>query len=222
MNVRDRRPARSKASMASALALGTMLVAIAGCSILPPELPAPRLYLLSPKSTFDKNLPRVTWQLSIDPPIAESGLNTTRIAVMRKPYLLEYFERANWIDTAPRMVQRLLVESFENSRRIIGVGRQSVTLRADYGLITELREFQAESFGGRMEVHVRINAKLVKLPQRQIVSTLSAEHKVATEGPAIEQIVRAFDDALGKALKDVVSWALTAVPPNPVRRSRSP
>jgi cholesterol transport system auxiliary component len=47
-----------------------------------------------------------------------------------------------WVDTAPRLVQTLLVESFENSRKIIGVGRQSVNLRTDYALIIDLREFQ--------------------------------------------------------------------------------
>ena len=139
---------------------------------------------------------------------------------MRKPLTMEYFERANWIDTAPRMVHRLLIESFENSRRIVGVGRQSTTLRADYRLITELREFQAESYQGQQAVHVRINAKLIRLPQRIIVSTTSAEHHATYEGTRMENIVRAFDDALGKTLKDVVSWTLTAVPPKLPRARR--
>jgi len=196
-----------------------LLLALAtGCAVLPTK-PAPRLFVLTPKSTFETSLSKVDWQLSVDAPIAESGLNTSRIAVMRKELTMEYFERANWIDTAPRMIQRLLVESFENSHRIVGVGRQSTTLRADYSLITELREFQAEKFAGRNIVHVRINAKLVRMPQRVIVSTTSAESQVPYEGTRMENIVHAFDDALGKALKDVVNWTLTAVPPTLPRGS---
>lgn len=197
-----------------------MLALCAGCAVLPTK-PAPRLFLLTPKSTFDRTLPKVDWQLSIDTPIAESGLNTSRIAIMRKALTMEYFERANWIDTAPRMIQRLLVESFENSRRIVGVGRQSATLRADYSLITELREFQAESFQGTPTVHVRINAKLVQLPQRVIISTTSAEHREPYQDSRIESIVRAYDEALGKALKDIVGWTLKTVPPTlPRERQR--
>lgn len=198
------------------LALAALLTILAGCTVLEPK-PAPRLYVLTPKSTYDENLPTVDWQLSVDAPIAESGLNTVRIAVMRKPLTLEYFERANWVDTAPRMVHRLLVESFENSGSIVGVGRQSATLRADYNLITELREFQAETYEGQPSVRVRINAKLVQLPARVIVSTTSAENRVPYAGNSMEAIVRGFDAALGKSLKDIVDWTLRAVPPTSPR-----
>jgi cholesterol transport system auxiliary component len=192
----------------------------AGCTILPTKQ-ATRLYLLTPKSTYTTTLPKVDWQLSIDAPIAESGLNTSRVAIMRKPLTMEYFERANWVDTAPRMIHRLLVESFENSKRIVGVGRQSATLRADYTLITELREFQAESYDGKQTIHVRINAKLVRLPERIIVSTTSADHRVPFEESGMDDIVHAFDAALGKALKEVVNWTLQAVPPaSPRARAR--
>ena len=196
-----------------------LLALAAGCAVLPTK-PAPRLFILSPKSTFEEGLPKVDWQLSIDAPIAESGLNTSRVAVMRRPLTMEYFERANWIDTAPRMVHRLLVESFENSRRIVGVGRQSAMLRGDYSLITELREFQAETYDGKQVVRVRINAKLVQLPQRIIISTTSARHRVPYEGTSMENIVHGFDDALGKTLKDIVSWTLRAVPPSLPRERR--
>ncbi len=194
-----------------------LLALVVGCAVLPTK-PAPRLYLLTPKSTYEEDLPKVDWQLSIDAPIAESGLNTSRVAIMRRPLTMEYFARANWVDTAPRMVHRLLVESFENSQRIVGVGRQSAMLRANYILITELREFQAETYGGKQVVRVRINAKLVKLPQRIIISTTSAEHRVPYEGTSMENVLRAFDYALGKSLKDVVNWTLRSVPPGARRR----
>lgn len=196
-----------------------LMLTVASCTILPAR-PATRLYVLTPKSTYDAALPKVDWQLSIDTPIAESGLNTSRVAVMRRPLTMEYFERANWIDTAPRMVHRLLIESFENSKRIVGVGRQSIALRADYSLITELREFQAESYEGKQTVHVRINAKLVRLPERIIISTISADQRAPFEGTGMEDIVHAFDYALGKSLKQVVNWALLAAPPASPRTRR--
>ena len=46
------------------------------------------------------------------------------------------------------MIQRLLVKSFGNSGKIVSMGRQSVTLRADYSLLMDLREFQAEFISG--------------------------------------------------------------------------
>ena len=115
--------------------------------------------MLTPKNTFPDDLPTVNWQLAIPLPVADAALNTARITLRQNPISLEYYARANWIDTAPQMIQTLLVESFENSGKIVGVGRQSVTLRADYSLLTDLREFQAEYLGaGPPRVRVRLNA----------------------------------------------------------------
>ena len=84
-----------------------------------PELPGsgapPKLYDLTPKSTFAADLPRADWQLIIEIPIAPASLDTNRIALRRAPTTIEYFKGVSWVDRAPRMVQTLLVESFENS-----------------------------------------------------------------------------------------------------------
>jgi cholesterol transport system auxiliary component len=191
---------------------------VAACGELLPGVAKdpPRLYVLSPKNTFADDLPRANWQLTIDIPIAEAALNTTRIALRRSPVLLDYYGDSNWPDTAPLMVQTLLVESFENTGKIVGVGRQSVSLRSDYSLITDLREFQAEYGGnGPPNVRVRLNAKLVKMPERVIIGAMSAEHVERAAATDITAVVGAFDQALGKALKRIVEWTLRTAPAKP-------
>lgn len=212
----------SRRRTAGLLAVMAVALIANSCGTLPFDKPPPRLFVLTPKSTFRDDLPKVQWQLTVDVPIAEAGINTSRIAVQRNAITIDYFEGANWIDTAPRMVQTLLVESFENSGKIIGVGRQSASLRADYTLLVELREFQAEidDLGSAPKVHVRLNAKLVRLPQRVIVGRKSADFAVEAKGPRLEDVVRGFDVALGKSLKSVVEWTLTKVPPTVSSRRR--
>ena len=188
-----------------------LVLALAGCTDLPFNRPPSQLFVLSPKSSYDTSLPRVSWQLSVDVPVAEAGINTSRIAVRRSPVRLNYFESVNWSDIAPRMVQTLMIESFENSGRIVGVGRQNIALRSDYSLVSELREFQAETLaGGPPRIRVRLNAKLIRLPQRVIVAGENHEAIVTAKGEGIDNIVNAFDDALGKVLKKVVTWSLQA------------
>ncbi|MDG2285355.1 MAG: ABC-type transport auxiliary lipoprotein family protein, partial [Alphaproteobacteria bacterium] len=133
-----------------------------------------------------------------------------RIAVTRKPLTLEYFAGAQWVDDAPAMVQRLLIESFENSNRIVGVGRLAVALRADYVLQPELREFQAEYRDGQKvpRVRVRINAKLIKMPERRIVASSTFERIMDAPDNRMPEIVKTFDQALGKVMRDVVVWVL--------------
>lgn len=196
---------------------------LAGCVDIP--LPksdeAPRLYVLTPKSTYPDDLKKVDWQLLVDAPISPAGLNTARIALQDSPIELRYFNLASWTDFAPRMVQALIVESFENSGRIVSVGREQIGLRSDFVLKTELREFQAEYEERIPEnstelgptaappwARVRINVKLVKMPQREIIAHHTVERRIRAKRNRMSDIIDAFDEALGKTLKAVVIWTL--------------
>lgn len=205
------------------VALLTFVAGAAGaCSIpIPGGGEPPRQYVLTPKSTFPKGLPRAEWQILIEPPVAAAGLSTARIPLQDSPIELRYFTRANWTDFAPKMVQTLMIESFENSKKIVGVGREQIGLRSDFVLKTELREFQAEyqerlpqdvstmSAGSAPPlVRVRINAKLVKMPRREIVASANFERKIEAERNTMQAIIGAFDESLGKVLKSIVVWTL--------------
>jgi cholesterol transport system auxiliary component len=194
----------------------TLALATGGCSLLAalPKVNEPLdLYTLTPKTTFDPDLPHVDWQLIVEQPVAAGGLDTARIALQRNPYTLEYYAKASWTDNAPSMIQTLLVASFERSGRIVSVGRESVGLRPDYLLKTELREFQAVYYDGDGKVPkvvVRINAKVVEMPDRRIIGskTIVKEEKAAT--PEFKEIINAYDVALGRALREIVTFTLTA------------
>ncbi len=185
---------------------------LAGCgSLLPVAGPPPNLYSLTPKSTFGESLPTVDWQLIIEEPIAAGGLDSSQIALRPSATALKYFADSRWTERAPKMVQTLLVESFENTRKIVAVGRQAIGLRSDFNLKTELREFQAEYYrasGSAPTVRVRINAKLVTQPRQVIVASHSFESTVEAEGGGMTAIIAAFDQALGKVIRQLVEWTL--------------
>ena len=189
-----------------------------GCSVsLPGSGAPPRIYVLTPKSTFDEDLPVADWQLLVEPPLAAAGISSSRIALRRSSIELEYFGRAAWTDSAPKMIQTLLIESFENSNKIISVGRQAIGLRADYILKTDLREFQAEFVDENgapipdtepPNIRIRMNAKLVQMPERDIVGSYTVEYFIPAPGPTMVEIIQGFDSALGKILKRMVNWTL--------------
>ncbi|WP_420405627.1 ABC-type transport auxiliary lipoprotein family protein [Nisaea sp.] len=190
---------------------GTLLpLAFAGCGVLPEPMPPEQLYRLSPKSTFSDDIPAVGWQLGLETPLAPAGLNSARIAVVRGELTMDYYSGAKWIDTAPSMVYRLLIESFENSGKIVGVGRSGASLRTDFELRTEMREFQAEYADGASHptVRVRINCKLIKKPQRIILASEAFEAVHEARDNRIESIVKSFDLALGSVMKRIVGWTL--------------
>lgn len=216
---------RPGARAAAMLILWAALGLATGCDLTLPGTGAPsQLYVLTPKSTYPEDMPEVDWQLLVEQTTSPAGLDTPRIAVAYSQIELDYFARSNWADRAPEMVLRLLLESFENSGKIIAVGRDTVGLRSNILLKTELREFQAEydlkpgtrqaengasGTGTAPQIRVRIAAKLVKMPKRVIVASKTFENMVSAEENSMEAIVTAFDEALGKNLKNIVIWTLS-------------
>ena len=197
----------------AALAAGAGLAGCGAARVLLLDEPA-RLFTLTPKSTFEGPLPTVGWQLLIETPVAANALDSVRIALYDNPFEIQYFAAIAWSARAPAMVQTLLVESFENSNRIVAVGRETVGLRANYVLKTELREFQAEYAGPEdlgvrpPTVRVRINAKLVRVPERTIIGSLNFESLETAAGPMVDAVIPAFDEALGTVMGDIVEWTL--------------
>lgn len=172
----------------------------------------PRLYSLTPKSTFDDDLPDVRARVTVEVPTATAGLNTARIALRPTPTTLDYYARASWIEVVPVMVQNLLIESLDNTGTVDVLGREVVGVRAEYALLTHIREFQAEYEGGdpeqAPEIRVRLQARLVRLPRRTSLAATSEETVVAAEATSLDAIVRAFDEAFGDVTKDVVEWSI--------------
>lgn len=201
----------------SAIVVAAAGALLAACALLSAGEDPPSLYTLTPKSTFDASLRPVTWQLVVEAPTAAAYLNTSRIALAMTPTSADYYAKTAWTDRAPLMVQTLMVESLENSRRIVGVGRDPLAVRPTYVLQSELREFQAEYFHGKPPLaHARIVARLVRQSDRQIVAGRGFERCVRATADKIPAVVQAFDEALGGVLKALVTWTLTVAPPRPL------
>jgi cholesterol transport system auxiliary component len=184
--------------------------ALAGCGVIPKVNSPVPLYTLSAVTQFSRTLPKVDWQLVVGTPVAAANLDTTRIALTRSPGVIEYFAKGAWADNAPVLLQDKLIQSFEASGAIAAVGRDAVGLRPDYVLQSELRDFQAEFSGANPTAHLRLAAKLVRMPDRRIVATANIDQRVPAAGGSLPQIVDAFDRAAGEAFEQVVVRVLTA------------
>ncbi len=181
---------------------------LAACAV-PGQGAPPRQFRLTPKSTFDAGLPSVDWSLIVLKPEADRSVDTVRIPLVSGGVETQYYANAEWSDRAPAMVLRLLVESFVNSGGISVVGSDRSGLRPDFRLKTVLREFQAEGApGAAPTVRASIEASLVRMPQRDVVGTIAFERSEPASSDRIEDIVAAYDEALGSVLKRLVPWTL--------------
>ncbi|MFI5031819.1 MAG: ABC-type transport auxiliary lipoprotein family protein [Reyranellales bacterium] len=197
------------AACAAALLLG-------GCQLINAAEEPTDLYTITPKSTFEPDMPSVFWQLAVEVPNASAFLNTSRIAIAQSLTSSDYYAKTGWTDRAPLMVQTRIVDSFENSHKIIAVARESIGLRANYVLQSDLRNFEAMYFYGKLPIaHVRLVAKLVRMPDRQIIGVATFERCVKARTDKVPKVVSAFDQALGSVMKRLVAWTLKAAPSRP-------
>jgi len=205
---------RAMLRVSTGLALVSALsstIGLAGCSVLNnANTPLP-LYDLKPQVDLPADLPKVQWQLVVAQPNTSADLDTTRIALRRSGNITEYFASAAWTDNVPNLVQSKLIEAFDQSGRV-AVGRDVASLVPDYVLQIELWDFQAEYGGPVAGAHIRMTAKLVRMSDRKIVDTIAAENKAQSSGTDMQQVVAAFDKALGPVLAQIVVSTLKAVP----------
>ncbi|MDU8942194.1 ABC-type transport auxiliary lipoprotein family protein [Ovoidimarina sediminis] len=196
------------------------LLLLSGCSGLATlaEVATPsELYMLSPKSTFGANLPRLTQQIVVEEPTATAAVSTDRIMVQPSPLRVQYFPDVRWVDRAPVIVQTLLIESYENSGKVAAVGRSTVSLRADYLIVTDIREFHArvmspdEPKTSPLEVQVRLNMKVIDASFDRIIASRSFEEFMVSQSDEIDDVIEAFDEALGKAMRDLVEWSVREI-----------
>jgi cholesterol transport system auxiliary component len=192
------------------------VIALSGCaSLLGGGGPAPDLYTLSPATRFHDELPRVPWHLMIEEPSAVGGLEANRIAVQRTPNEVKYFADVRWVERAPRMVQGLLVESFERADAVASVDRYTVGPRVDYVLKSELRDFQAELFEnvGTPTVHVRLTVRLVRGSRQDTVWSRDFRARVPAKTRSAPEVVAAFDQALSLVMSEIVTATVKDTPP---------
>jgi cholesterol transport system auxiliary component len=187
------------------------VLALAGCASLFVATPPGHLYRLSADGAYPATLPRVTAQLLVDLPQAPAGIDTTRIALTRAPFSLDYYADSEWTDRVSALVQTALLASFENSKAITAIDRESIGLRADFILKTEIRHFEAlgEGSGAPPTVWVAITARLVGMPQREIIAQVSFERRVPAGANEVPAVVAAFNTAADAVIKDIVVWTVT-------------
>jgi cholesterol transport system auxiliary component len=183
----------------------------AGCGGLLSDAPKRQLYRVSPTLAFPASLPHVAAQLLVATPTAPAGLDSRRIALSRSPVALDYFADAEWTDRVPFLVQTVLLDGFKKSAAIPAVGPYGGGLRADFVLETAIGDFSAiyDSPDGPPRIAVRLDATLVKMPERRIIARHSVRREQRASANAVPEIVEAFERALGGAVEDIVNWTVS-------------
>jgi cholesterol transport system auxiliary component len=191
--------------------LALLLCALAGCVSLPEHDPV-QLYTPALSRSEPTDAPRVHWQLVIDRPLSDPALDSPRIAVRPRANELQSYAGARWTAAAPDLVETALLRRFQDSDRIVAVGRGRDALRADYLLQLDLRAFESvyDSENETPHAHIALYATVLDAGSRNVVAGRLFEHDAAASDKALPAVVDAFGAALSALSVEVVDWTLAS------------
>ena len=166
----------------------------------------PRGYDLQAPTTFPARAGSVRGQLLVVEPKAIASLDTERIAVRGPGGAFSYLSDGAWADRLPKLLQARIIQSFENANRLRSVGRPGDRLASDWQLLVDVRSFELAATGAN-EVVVELSVKLVNDRSGRILAGRVFSARMPSAGTDAANVARAFNDAGGKVMADIVIWA---------------
>lgn len=186
--------------------LATLPLLLGACVSLPERKP---VQIYSPQWENAAITPApVDWQLIVNRPLAESALDSDRIAVRPRANALQAMAGARWSAPAPDLVGDAVLRAFQDAAALRAIGRAGDPLRADAVLQLDLRAFEADYTTARPQARVVVYASLIDARTRQVrASRLFAYAPEAGDGDA-DAVVAAFASALAAFSAEVRDWTL--------------
>lgn len=199
----------SARSLFRALIASVLLLALTGCLSLGGDS---KVVVYSPQVKIEAKpeWPSVAWQLVINKPLASEALDSSGIAVRPAPGELQVYADAQWADTAPDMLQTVLVQGFEDSGKIASVGRQGAGLHGDFLLLLDMRQFESVYADPSRppSAVIEMQAKLLAIPSSRVLAARTFRVSVPARDKEVPQVVDAFQGAMTDLVGQVVGWTL--------------
>lgn len=148
-----------------------------------------------------------TAQLLVPEPRALEALDTSKIAVKPTELSLSYYPAVAYQDTAPKVLQWVLLDTFQNTGRVNAVGLPGESLLINYQVVTEIRAFQIETFGGD-RARVEVTVKLLNDANGRVVGNRVFSRVVPIAGDTPERAAAGMNEAVRLVALDIVEWTL--------------
>ncbi|WP_455271471.1 ABC-type transport auxiliary lipoprotein family protein [Rhizobium herbae] len=149
-------------------------------------------------------------QILVPEPTALKALDSDQVVIRLSGSEIQYLAKSQWSDRLPKMVQAKLVQAFENTGKIGGVGKPGEGLAIDYQVITEIRSFEISTEGADSAV-VEIFAKILNDRNGTVGAQKAFRASVPVRGSGAPAFVEALDGAFAQVAGEIVRWTLKAI-----------
>ncbi len=187
-------------------ALAIVLLA-ASCSVLPKREPT-RVFSPVHAASATVQGPNVDWSLLVAKPAASEWLDSERISVRPGTGNVQVYKGASWSDAVPDLVQTALLRGFEDSQKILTVGRPGGGVKGRFQLVTEIRAFESDYATGSPVAVLELQAKLVDGHDGAVVAARNFRDTEAAGTEDVDAVVGAMSRVLDRTTAQVVGWTL--------------
>ena len=154
-------------------------------------------------------------ELVIEPPKARGTLDSNRIMIRPSALQTQYLPDAEWGDTVPAMLQRLLVESLSATGSFDQVGRAPLGLSGDVAMISEVQDFNVDLSADGTLIRLGVGAQLVDEMEAKVIARGRFAAAVPAAGTRTADLIPAFDAATRHLIGQMTAWTLDAAGVDP-------
>lgn len=149
-------------------------------------------------------------QILVTEPTALKALDSEQVVIRLSGVEIQYLSEARWGDRLPKLVQAKLVEAFENTGRLGGVGKPGQGLAIDFQIVTDIRAFQIET-DGDTHANVEISVKLLNDRNGTVRAQQVFRASAPVSGSDNRDYIAALDRAFSEVSAEIVGWTLKAI-----------
>jgi len=149
-------------------------------------------------------------QILVTEPTALKALDSEQVVIRLSGVEIQYLSKARWGDRLPKLVQAKLVEAFENTGRLGGVGKPGQGLAIDFQVVTDIRAFQIET-DGNTSANIEISVKLLNDRNGTVRAQKVFRASVPVQGSDNRDYIAGLDRAFAQVSSEIVSWTLNAI-----------
>ncbi|MGY6633364.1 MAG: ABC-type transport auxiliary lipoprotein family protein [Alkalilacustris sp.] len=183
------------------------VLGLAGCGALGggPALDAFELRAPTAPPAASRSLAR---DVVVEVPEAGPAVAIDRILIRPSPVQAQYLPGARWIGEAPVMMQSLMVRTLQDANAFRFVGRRPLGPGADFALVSELTDFQAETGSDGPQVRLRLSTQLVREQDAAVIASRVFQTTVPVTSFETMEVVQGFNAASDAVLRELSIWVL--------------
>jgi cholesterol transport system auxiliary component len=193
-------------ALRSGIAFTLAALMLPGCAVLGGGSKPLDTYELTAPAVPSRGARKTGVQILISQPTALKALDSQNIVVQPQPGSIEYLAGAQWSDRLPEIVQSRLVEAFDRSGRVGGVGRPGEGLAIDYRILADIRKFGIIKDGGE-RAQIEMNIQVLNDRNGVVRGSRTFSASVPVTGSGNDALAFALDQAFEQIAVDIVGWS---------------